>query len=80
MWVYGSFIVFTIIGFGTMTLLRNSFLRGDTAAVALAGFIALFWVLRVLTDFFYFDKSDWPKEILRRRSRDVEFAIFLPHP
>jgi hypothetical protein len=78
MWVYGSFIVFTIIGFGTMTLLlRNSFLRGDTAAVVLAGFISVFWVLRVLTDFFYFDKNDWPKGVLYEVGRSMLNSLFF---
>jgi alginate O-acetyltransferase complex protein AlgI len=62
MWVYGSFIVTTITGFGLLTLvLHQSLLKGESAAVALAAFISIFWILRILTDHFYFEDADWPK-------------------
>jgi len=78
MWVYGSFIVFTIIGFGMMTLLlRNSFLKGETAAVALALFITLFWILRIVTDYFYFDKNDWPKGVLYEVGHSMLNSLFV---
>jgi alginate O-acetyltransferase complex protein AlgI len=62
MWTYGATIVLVITGFGTATLfLHASMLRGDPAALAIAGFIAVFWTLRVLCDAFYFKSEDWPK-------------------
>ena len=62
MWVYGGTTLMTIIAFGIMTLfLHQEFLAGDRAALALATFIALFWTLRILVDFLYFEHSDWPK-------------------
>jgi hypothetical protein len=61
MWVYGGTTLLTIVAFGTLTLvLHHEFLAGDRAAVALAAFIAIFWTLRVLVDFVYFEHSDWP--------------------
>ena len=61
MWVYGGTTLLTIIAFGTMTLLlHQEFLAGDRAALALAAFIAIFWTLRILVDFLYFEHSDWP--------------------
>jgi alginate O-acetyltransferase complex protein AlgI len=61
MWVYASTTLITIIAFGVLTLfLHDDFLRGDRAALALAAFIALFWTLRILVDFFYFNHSEWP--------------------
>ncbi len=62
MWVSGGTTVLTIIAFGTLTLfLHHEFLAGDRAAIALAAFIAIFWTLRILVDFFYYEHSDWPQ-------------------
>lgn len=62
LWVQSSFTVLTIIAFGTLTLtLHNELLRGDRAALGLAGFIASYWTARILVDAFYFAHEDWPK-------------------
>jgi hypothetical protein len=62
MWVHGAFAVYTIISFGALTLLlHNEMLHGQRAAVALATFIGIYWLLRVAVDFTYYDHSDWPK-------------------
>ena len=61
MWVYGGTTLLTIIAFGILTLfLHNEFLAGDRAAIALGTFIAIFWTLRIVVDFFYFEHADWP--------------------
>jgi len=61
MWVYGGFTVYTIIAFGVMTLfLHDEILRGERAALALAFFIGLYWLLRVVVDFAYYSHRDWP--------------------
>jgi len=61
LWVYLIFITFVILSFGTLTLaFHGAFLRGDGLALGLAIFIGLFWLLRVLLDFFYFEHKDWP--------------------
>lgn len=55
-WVYGVFIVLTIIGFGTMTLLHaRQLAAGDPLTRSLCGFIALFWFARLLVQWFVFD-------------------------
>lgn len=62
MWVYGVFMVFIIISFGTLTLLLHSeMLRGDRSALALAIFIGSFWSIRLIVDFLVYKHSDWPK-------------------
>jgi hypothetical protein len=61
MWVHGAFAVLTIIAFGTLTLtLHDEMLRGDRAALDVALFIGIYWVLRIGVDFFYYDHEDWP--------------------
>jgi alginate O-acetyltransferase complex protein AlgI len=62
MWTYGGFTVMTIIAFGSLTaILHDEFLHGDRAAIALAGFIGIYWASRVAVDFLYFDNRDWPR-------------------
>jgi hypothetical protein len=61
-WAYYGFVGFVVIAFGTLTfLLHDEMLRGDRAAVALAAFIATWWLGRVLVDFFWYNASDWPQ-------------------
>ena len=61
LWAQGGFTVLTIIAFGTFILaLHKELLRGDRAAMWLAGFIALYWSVRILVDAFYFSHADWP--------------------
>jgi len=55
-WVYGVFIVLTIIGFGTLSLVHAGALAaGDPLGRWLCGFIAIFWTLRLGVQFFVFD-------------------------
>jgi len=61
LWTYGAFIVFTIVAFGTLTLaLHDELLRGDRAALGLAAFIGLFWLMRLVMDFTVHTHADWP--------------------
>jgi hypothetical protein len=62
MWVHGGFAVYTIISFGVLTLLlHNEMLQGRGAGPALAAFIGIYWLLRVVVDFTYYHHADWPK-------------------
>ena len=62
MWVHGGFAVLTIIAFGLLTLvLHNDMLHGDRAALGLAAFIGVYWSVRIVVDFTYYDHKDWPR-------------------
>ncbi len=62
MWVHGGFAIYTIISFGALTvLLHDEMLQGQRAGMALAAFIGIYWLLRVVVDFSYYDHADWPK-------------------
>jgi len=62
LWVQSGFTVLTIVAFGTLTLaLHRELLRGDRAALGLAGFIGIYWTARILVDAIYFSHADWPK-------------------
>ena len=62
MWVHGGFAIYTIFSFGVLTLLlHDEMLRGQRAGLALAAFIGLYWLLRVVVDFTYYKHADWPE-------------------
>jgi hypothetical protein len=55
-WVHGLFIVLTIVGFGVLTFCFSFELaNGTPLARGVCGFIALFWAVRLLIQFFVFD-------------------------
>jgi hypothetical protein len=59
--IYGGYVVFTYLAFGVLTLvLHDELLNGDKAAVALAVFIGLYWLVRLALDP-WMGKSAWPK-------------------
>jgi alginate O-acetyltransferase complex protein AlgI len=59
---YAAYVFMMIMAFGLLTFaLHDQFLIGDKPAVSLALVMALFWILRLVADFFYFNQSDWPK-------------------
>src|SRR5208283_3076276 len=62
LWVQSGFTVLTIMAFGTLTLaLHSEMLRGDRAALGLAGFIGAYWTARIVVDALYFSHRDWPQ-------------------
>jgi hypothetical protein len=62
MWVHGGFAILTIAAFGILTLaLYNEMLRGERAALYLAGFIGIYWTTRIVVDFTYYEHKDWPR-------------------
>jgi alginate O-acetyltransferase complex protein AlgI len=62
MWTYGSFVVYTILSFGVLTLvLHDDISHGSRAGLAISTVMFLWWGLRLGTDIFYFSSDDWPK-------------------
>ncbi len=55
-WVYGAFIVLTIISLGALTLLHaEAMARGEPVARSVAAVIAVFWGARLAVQLFVFD-------------------------
>jgi alginate O-acetyltransferase complex protein AlgI len=62
MYAYGAFIVLTIVTFGVFTLtMHGELLRGSAPALFFAGFVSIFWMLRIGLDAFYYRHEDWPR-------------------
>ena len=78
MWVHGGFAVYTIIAFGTISLLlHDEILRGDRAARALAFFIGFYWLLRIIVDFTYYSHRDWPEGVAFRVGHFLLTSLFV---
>ena len=55
-WVYGIFIVMTIVAFATLTFLHaDAMAAGEPVARSLCVFIAIFWGARLVVQFSVFD-------------------------
>src|SRR3989338_5450316 len=55
-WVYAVFITFVILGFGALSLVFAEELASGTGLTKfLCGFIAIFWIGRVIVQLFIFD-------------------------
>ncbi|MCF6312226.1 MAG: hypothetical protein L3J39_07220 [Verrucomicrobiales bacterium] len=59
-WVYGAFIVLMIVSFGTITLAYTETLAGGSPlARAMCAMIAIFWLTRLIVQFFIFDATPY---------------------
>lgn len=77
-WVAGGYLVFNYLSFGVLTLLlHDEMLRGDRSAVALAAFIGLYWLGRVVIDATSFRDAPWPPGRLFRLGHAALVALFL---
>jgi hypothetical protein len=80
-WVYGVFIVITIIGMGTLTLLNaHPMAAAEPVARTLAGFIALFWGARLVVQLFIFDARPYLTNVwlkLGDHTLTLAFAFFV---
>ena len=63
--IFKNYAVYTggmIISWGILTLaIHDELLRGDRAAICISVVIGVFWLARILVDFFYFGSEDWPQ-------------------
>jgi hypothetical protein len=60
-WTYAAYILTINLCFGLVSVFAaDELLSGSRLAVAVTGFIALYWTGRVLIQFFYFDRADFP--------------------
>ena len=66
-WVYGCFIVLTIISFGTVTLVAAEQLAAaGPLARSVCAMIAIFWLARLAVQFFVFDARPFLTTAFRR--------------
>ncbi len=77
-WVYGAFIVLTIVGFGTLSLLFcQEIAAGSPLARGFAAFIAVFWIVRLAIQFWIFDASTMLTRPIHRIGYHLLTLIFI---
>lgn len=77
-WVYGIFIVLTIIGLGTLTLINaRAMAAGDPVARTLAAFIAVFWGARLFVQLFVFDARIYLTNVWLKLGDHLLTVVFL---
>jgi len=77
-WVYGAFIVLVIVGFGVISLTCASELASGTPlARAVCGFVAIFWLARVLVAALVFDARPFLRNALLKIGYAVLNAAFV---
>jgi hypothetical protein len=76
-WVYGGFIVLTVIGLGTLTLMHApAMAAGEPVARSLAAFTGLFWLARLVVQWTVFDATPFLTTRILRVGYHVLTAAF----
>jgi len=76
-WTYAIYIWCTNLAFGLVSLRPDWLLDRTPLAGCVTGFIAAYWVGRVLIQFFYFDRSDAPPGLLVRIAEVLLVGLFV---
>ncbi len=77
-WTYAAYIVTINLCFGVLSVTAyNELADGSFLARVITGFIAVYWISRVLVQFFYFDRSNFPAGVLNRLAEIVLTLLFV---
>ncbi len=76
-WTYAAYIWCTNLAFGLVSLKPGWLLDRSPLAACVTGFIAAYWVGRVLIQFFYFDRSDAPQGLHVRLAEVALVGLFI---
>jgi hypothetical protein len=61
-WTYASYILMANFSFGLLSLcVPGDLLNGSTLAACVTGFIAFYWLTRLVFQFGYFDRTGMPQ-------------------
>ncbi|MNK19691.1 hypothetical protein D3C87_379190 [compost metagenome] len=61
-WTYAAYILVINLCFGVLSVFAiRELLNGSLLALLICGFIAVYWISRVLIQFLYFDRKSFPK-------------------
>jgi len=75
---YAFYIAGTNLAFGLLSVLRPEWLTdGSGLARSVAGFIALYWAVRLVLQFAYYDRKDAPPGTIFRFAEAGLAALFL---
>jgi len=77
-WTYAAYILVINLCFGLVSLFAyRDLTNGSMLATLIDGFIAVYWISRVLIQFLYFDRSDFPNGQLHKLGEAVLVLLFI---
>ena len=77
-WTYAAYILVINLCFGLLSVFDPGELtNGSGLAMALTGFIAVYWISRVLIQFLYFDRANFPSGKWNRLGEIVLVVLFI---
>jgi ABC-type antimicrobial peptide transport system permease subunit len=77
-WTYAAYILVINLCFGLLSAFAYRDLSdGSVLALAVTGFIAVYWISRLGIQFFYFDRSSFPKGSLTMLGEILLVALFV---
>lgn len=77
-WTYAAYILLINLCFGLLSVFAVAeLLNGSLMSLLVCGFIAMYWISRVLIQFFYFDRTGFPIGIWHRIAEVTLIILFL---
>lgn len=77
-WTYAGYILVINFSFGLLSILGvQELLNRSFLAKAVTLFIALYWITRILIQFFYFDTSSAPKGLIYKVGEITLILLFF---
>jgi len=62
LWGYAGFVAMSLLAFAVITaLLHDAMLSGEQSAVVIAGFMGVWWTVRLGIDVLWYRHRDWPE-------------------
>jgi hypothetical protein len=77
-WTYAGYILVINLCFGLLSALDyRELTNGSHMAMLVTGFIAAYWISRVLIQFLYFDKSGFPTGAIHKLAEVLLVTLFI---
>jgi hypothetical protein len=77
-WTYAAYILVINLCFGLVSALDfKELTNGTTLSMLVTGFVAFYWVSRILIQFFYFDRADFPTGKWHKLAEIILVALFI---
>lgn len=77
-WTYAAYILVINLCFGLLSVFCSpELVNGSKLAMLLTGFIAVYWISRILIQLFYFDRAGFPTGIWHKVAEVALVALFI---
>ncbi|SEO85744.1 hypothetical protein SAMN05192574_114107 [Mucilaginibacter gossypiicola] len=77
-WTYAAYILVVNLCFGLVSVFCYwELTNGSRLAMLLTAFIAVYWISRVLIQFFYFDREAFPNGLWHKLGEVVLVTLFV---